>query len=295
MKYSSFKYALSGNVGDNVQSLAAEQHLPANDCRLDRDFLSSACVDQQTLLIMNGWFSQSPRTALPPTSNILPVFFGFHIHRAFKDFLLTKETIAYLKAREPIGCRDVGTCEILADLGIEAFYSKCLTLTFPRRTQEPVNGEVFVVDAHGIPLPPHLRENAVQVSQIVTHVLSDDTKRQIARELLDSYKTRAKLVITTKLHCAMPCVAMGIPVVFFGDPKDYRLAILKDIGIPIHHYAFPKSQFLKTLNKASIQLKGPRQDIDWNPAPINLETEKAAMVHKLKQMVASVVEGANRQ
>jgi hypothetical protein len=36
-----------------------------------------------------------------------------------------------------------------------------------------------------------------------------------ALELLKTYRDRAKLIVTTMLHCALPAIAMGIPVVVF--------------------------------------------------------------------------------
>ncbi len=40
--------------------------------------------------------------------------------------------------------------------------------------------------------------------------------RKAAELLLAEYRKNAKLIITTALHCAQPCMAMGIPVVFIN-------------------------------------------------------------------------------
>jgi polysaccharide pyruvyl transferase WcaK-like protein len=43
-----------------------------------------------------------------------------------------------------------------------------------------------------------------------------------AQEMLDAY-AQAKMVVTTRLHCALPCLAFGTPVLFVTDnPKDPR-------------------------------------------------------------------------
>ncbi|RYF99012.1 MAG: hypothetical protein EOO02_17785 [Chitinophagaceae bacterium] len=42
---------------------------------------------------------------------------------------------------------------------------------------------------------------------------NDDEKFEMAEELLKKY-ARAKLVITSRIHCALPCLAMGTPVIF---------------------------------------------------------------------------------
>ena len=44
---------------------------------------------------------------------------------------------------------------------------------------------------------------------------------QIAKELLDKY-ARAKLVVTTRLHGALPCLALHTPVIFISKSYDYK-------------------------------------------------------------------------
>jgi len=247
MKYASFKYRLSGNFGDNIQTLAAEQYLPCVDFRISRDFMAVDKVTEPTVLIMNGWFSQSPETAFPPHENIRPVFFGFHISPGSISSMLTSAGIEYLKQHEPIGCRDRTTCELLESKGINAFYSKCLTLTFPRRESDPKPGQVFIVDAQCIPVPRNLAKDACFMSHLIPNGLPDRAKELLARAALESYRSSARLVITTKIHCAMPCIAMGIPVVFFGDPNDRRLEILLDLGVTINRYKEPHGRIAQKI------------------------------------------------
>src|SRR5690606_30999823 len=42
---------------------------------------------------------------------------------------------------------------------------------------------------------------------------SDEEKFKMAETLLKKY-AKAKLVITSRIHCALPCLAMGTPVIF---------------------------------------------------------------------------------
>ena len=106
--------------------------------------------------------------------------------------------------------------------------------------------------------------------------LGEEIKRAIALRCLDLYRSQARLVITTRLHCALPCIAMGIPVVFFGDPDDHRLSILRDLKVPVHRH--PSD--------------GVRLDeVDWDPPPLDVEGEKEALIRevqaRLSQMAAS--------
>ncbi len=56
MQFCSFSYLVSGNIGDEIQSLAAEQHLPRLDRRLNRGSLSHVSGPHQREVIMNGRF-----------------------------------------------------------------------------------------------------------------------------------------------------------------------------------------------------------------------------------------------
>ena len=78
MHYRVFKYSVSANVGDEIQSLAVEQYLPRLDGRSERDGLSSVYGPHKVVVIMNGWFTKFAHN-WPPSPNVLPVYFGFHI------------------------------------------------------------------------------------------------------------------------------------------------------------------------------------------------------------------------
>lgn len=288
MKFVSFRYDTSVNLGDQVQSFAAEQHLPRLDGQVNRDSLDSVPSSDPLSVIMNGWFSDKPEN-WPPSSAVTPLFFGFHMtwYNSAKDRYLEPDSIAYLKTQEPIGCRDRQTRDWLIERGVDAFYSKCLTLTFPKRERAPENGKVFLVDVEYHPIAKDLRRRGVKVSQMTIPAYDDATKRQMMRQLLDTYRDEASLVITSKLHCAMPCLAMGIPVVFIGRPDDYRTAILRDMGLEIQPYRLPKSRARRLLKWALYETLGlgyVRKDI-WNPGVLEIEDKKAEIVSQIKTLV----------
>src|SRR4029079_13399168 len=130
---------------------------------------------------------------------------------------------------EPIGVRDAATGHFLESLGIRTQTTYCLTLTFPRRERTPVAGKVFIVDAEDIAIPRSLRNGAIKMTHSMPP-LGPEATLPFAQKLLDMYEEEAALVITTRLHTALPCMAMGIPVVFFGSPTDGRTSIVRDIG-----------------------------------------------------------------
>jgi hypothetical protein len=302
MKYASFIYTTSSNLGDQIQSLAMEQFLPSIDAKFDRDYLSEVTNKEKHLLIMQGWFSHFPDKCFPPSDTITPVFFGFHITdwNESIEYFLKPLSVDYLKQHEPIGCRDKKTMEMLIEKGVDAFHSKCLTLTFPKRLKEPKQGKVFVVDVEKEILPEIISRNAVYISHIVNPIWGEEIKSLMAIKLLNLYRENASLVITKRLHCALPCIAMGIPVIFFGDANDYRVSIIKDLGLPIYPLPdknkknIPKNTsrfpFFRNVGKYNKKIiNSSINDINWNPLAIDFEKEKSIIIEKVKDRIESVI------
>ncbi|MEI6137654.1 MAG: polysaccharide pyruvyl transferase family protein [Mariniphaga sp.] len=306
MKNSTFSYGLSGNLGDQIQSLACEQFLTKIDKRFDRDALKEVTEEEKYMTIMQGWFSHTPERCFPPSASIVPVFYGFHIANQNDNInhFLNPASVSYFKQHQPIGCRDRKTMEMLINYGVDAFYSKCLTLTFPKREAEPQNGKVYLVDVENMKIPEAISKEAISVSHIVNPLWGEEIKYLMAKKLLNLYRDDARLVITKRLHCALPCIAMGIPVVFFGNPDDYRISIIKDLNIPINPIVLskenmpnqqsipPKFPFLNFLRK--IETKTLEEDdtskIDWNPTSILFEEEKKEIISNLNRLIRRTIE-----
>jgi hypothetical protein len=107
MKYALLVYSNSGNLGDEIQSIAARQFLPRVDVKIDRDRLSEfkAPDGEAVLLIMNCWFGHQPEN-WPPPSSIVPLLISMHISAepgrgstkiAASQFLLHEELVSYLR------------------------------------------------------------------------------------------------------------------------------------------------------------------------------------------------------
>ena len=83
-------------------------------------------------VVMQGWFAKRLET-LVPSASVRPVWVGFHLEAQCADVLRRPEVRSRLAAGGPIGCRDEQTANRLADHGIDAYVSGCMTTTFPRR------------------------------------------------------------------------------------------------------------------------------------------------------------------
>ncbi|WP_298316323.1 polysaccharide pyruvyl transferase family protein [uncultured Aquimarina sp.] len=237
------------NVGDNIQSLAAKQYLPKVDTLLNRERLGEYKGDP-IKLIMNGWFTHNIHNWVP-SEDIDPVFVSFHMNNTAAPAMLSEKGIAYLKKHEPIGCRDQFTADTLKTKGIDAHFTGCLTLTLDSyKVDDSERGDdVYIVDPlYSYPRPEkvfyntkitiknilngsvfklgkkdkHVKkfiskevlDSAIFINQEPpSNTYTDEEKFAMAEDLLNKY-AKAKLVITSRIHCALPCLAMGTPVIF---------------------------------------------------------------------------------
>src|SRR5258706_15241966 len=143
LKYGLLGYRGSGNLGDELQSLAARRFLPRVDCVIDRDALNAEpWFDRSEVkIILNGWFTHRPEN-WPPSRRLTPLITSFHlsdeIHPQNQRRISAAKALAegksleYLKKHAPIGARDVGTRDLLERHGVESNFSACLTLTLER-------------------------------------------------------------------------------------------------------------------------------------------------------------------
>lgn len=280
MKYANYKFYARGinNLGDNMQLIAIDyiygcMGIPEKDIiYIDKNELSSYDGEYVVLPVtmplvdyvedgMCGRFSDK----------IIPVFLGLTL---VKDSLLPRE-IEYYRRFEPVGCRDERTMYILRKNGIQAYLHGCITATLPRRNIDKKSfDKVFIVDVvpELIPyIPRELKENA----EFLTHMHEDiDDPKELMQQYYDRYKNEAMLIITGLLHCTVPCMAAGIPVIAARKQISFRFGWLEKL-MPL----YDRDDF---------------GDIDWNPSPIAYEDMKEKIVHITIQRLQETYNKYNR-
>lgn len=220
------------NIGDYIQSLAARQYLNHIDEYVDRDQLGEYDGDNINM-IMNAWYSIWKKN-LVFSRKIRPLLVAVHINNSES---ITDETLKYFKDNEPVGCRDHQTMNFFKAKGIAAYFSGCLTLTL---------GETYKVDAgerneniYFVDYKLGEKENKLidkEIAKILkkyprspirykTHMypLNKDIEGSLyeAECLINDY-ARAKLVITQNIHCALPCLSLGTPVILVMPEFDKK-------------------------------------------------------------------------
>ena len=228
------------NIGDDIQVLAALQYLPSQAAIVDRDRVGRARLPPQTRMILNGWFMHSPST-WPPPPTVDPLVISFH---AAPSKFRGSWRLDYLREQSrvrPIGARDLDTLALLREAGIEdAYWSGCLTLTLRQSEASARADHILAVDLpeQDLAVLRGLTTRAIVAeSQLVgashrswhwrlfgRRKLDQTARLAQARRRLDEFASAAA-VVTTRLHAALPSLALGTPVLFVTEKQmDPRLS-----------------------------------------------------------------------
>ena len=281
-------YDKSNNLGDYIQSISAKKLIGNNSILIDRDSLKNY-FDKKVQLIVNGWFMENSGN-WPPSNFIHPLFISFHINPIAKNKILSKEGVNYLKKYEPIGCRDIYTKKLLKTHNIDAYFSGCLTLTLNKADfiDNKNRNDILVISVFERLIPiikcgkinynniiniikypfryfKYLTANkrlkkkldnlkSVKfTSQILNKKFSIKEKYVLAEEQLKDI-ANSKLVITSRIHSALPAVAFGIPVLFLNDGLDHINHKSRIKGLDNYFYSI-NSNKLKSINITNIKNK----------------------------------------
>lgn len=273
MKYGLLSYE-TYNIGDDIQSIAATRFLPAVDTLFDRDNINKTTLKNPTKLIMNGWYTHGPKNWPPESEKLRPLLISMYIEQYLdkeipKSFL-NKKSVFFLNKWGPVGARDYATLDFLKQNGIDAYFSGCLTLTLQKIPN--ISRQDFILTI-GVPqeiikkIKRKTSREIIDFDTLIDNKFSADERFAIAKYYLYLYQS-AHMVITTRLHCMLPCLALETPVISLSKKEPYRYSGLIDLT---NHYSF--NEFLDSKIDYENPNSNPKQ---YLPIRKNLITKAAS-------------------
>lgn len=224
------------NLGDHIQTLALLQHVKPKTL-LPRDHLTP---QKDLCLLANGWLTVGK---MPGKKDFRDVkYAGVHLAPHCRDLT----AVNAMKDCGVIGCRDSVTADFLEANGVATCLTGCATLTFPPYTGKREG--IYCVD-----VSDEIKEKVVQLYKepiFVSHDLEDLSLEQADDDTLaDQYRRayallmkymKAELVVSSRVHATLPCIAFGTPVIYAGVPKsmDDRVSVLDGMGVQTVNGAF---------------------------------------------------------
>ncbi len=252
-----------GNAGDAIQFLALQEIIKTELTQdlwgfnsfypelISLDLKAEESVDSQDVrLIVAGYtglfVNMFVHAYQPGSGHVRPnscLYLGVSISGSDErggmdgfDIALKLNLPQKLKPYGPIGCRDRATRDFLKAHGVDAYYSGCLTMGFYQRKPSPGANNTVILDLQPSfmrYLPEEIKATATKPTHCLLYrndpaalVSSLDFFAQ-SRALIDYYRTKAKLIITSRIHGTLPALALGIPVIFMSDCTDQRMDMMK--------------------------------------------------------------------
>lgn len=292
MKYANItmekKYQDEGNLGDYVQFIAIDylyKLMGVSETEIIRiEYWDLIDYDGEECILPINFFYFNPSKDGRPfilSPKIHPVYLGLHLPGNISDV-----QGRYFYDNKPIGCRDENTYKLLMSSFEKARFSStdtiarhlnmrcddiylqgCITACFPKRSNG-IYEEIYLID---IPnsiedmLPKEITKNAKKMTQLLYDKLEEEVNRkgvktaqEYVENRLELYRNTAKLIITSRMHCAVPCLAMGIPVVFIVPAISPRYMWMEKL---IRIYTYDEIDI-----------------IDWNISPIEYEEYKEILI-----------------
>jgi len=210
------QYRNEGNLGNTIQTYGL-MHLVTPDFWVWYDNIS---FESDGVIICNGWFESLYQKI---DTRAKAIFAGIHV--TSEPGYTNEQTLEWMRRnRKVVGARDPETAEYLNSVGIEAQFVGCASLLLPRY-DGPRKGVVFVD-----------YDSARDLTHWIPATMTWEVKLKKAMHMLSIYRT-AEAVYTSRLHVALPCIAVGTPVCVKPDPDIRRFSILESLGVAYNQLA----------------------------------------------------------
>ncbi len=264
------------NIGDYLQFITVNyiyQHMGISE--KDITYIDFADVteyngERMILPINNSIhdFVRNGRIAI--SKQITPVFIALQLDIVdnsinIDEFLSDEYNQQYFLKHSPIGCRDIVTYQYLKKYGIPSYVNGCMTATLPTYSGE--RGDKIILADVPTALLPYIPDSLLKQSCEATTQQYHFTEQEVkdyqsiyafVKSRYGYYCKNAKLIITSRLHVALPCTAFGIPVILAKDYVDTRFDFVEHY-IPV----YDRKQY---------------ERINWTPEAPNYEPFKQQLI-----------------
>ncbi|WP_298500979.1 polysaccharide pyruvyl transferase family protein [uncultured Methanobrevibacter sp.] len=263
MKFGLLTYNYTINLGNEIQSIAARRFLPKIDYNIEHHKIHEFDKDTDVKTIMNAWYLNCPE-AWPPSENIDPLLVSMHF--ASNDFtqkaVVSDESKQYFENHGPVGCRDEYTMDFLNKNGIDAYFTGCLTLTLDTAgkynpadedseyillncdsskklisyLKDKTDKKIYAINQDYAPSFKKAWPGMIPKT-LYNHTSYWDSQEKLflAENMIRLYEN-ASCIITDRLHCALPALALETPVMLFNSRAKqdrfnglYRLLLVSNL------------------------------------------------------------------
>lgn len=235
MKYGLIIFSKTDNLGDDIQSYATKRYLPHVDYLIEREAIDKFLPEDNNKVaaIMAGWFLYS-HLNWPPSPFLYPLNISMHFDTYYSKYLgkpLEKNMVLegygakWLNDNGPVGARDYFTLNLLRGFNIKSYFSGCITTTLEKFPNVNNHNSIVAVDVNPLiieKVKSISKKNVVcKTHKIKLESFSMKQRFRLVEEYLKLYQG-ASLVITSRLHAALPCLAFETPVLFVKDTKFFN-------------------------------------------------------------------------
>lgn len=274
-----------GNIGDEVQLVGFLNALKRAGVDysdfIDVDGYDINSYEKDIAYILFGYLNYNyPLDIFPVSKKEHPVCISAHLtdEKRIRDLKELGDELTLF------GCRDYATYNFvkLRFPHLPVFVSGCFSLVQGRREKEPENGVPYFVD---VPkelmdyIPPALRSNAKYATHNNFYFGQDNKEAnkksfEYASKWLMELKEKASIVVTSRFHCALPCVAMGIPVVV---ARNYTDDTDRYTGYERFFHVYMPDEYDR---------------IDWNPGTFDIEWVKDRISEETGKIIPLLEDGS---
>ncbi len=254
MKYGLWYYKNTHNLGDDIWAYAQSLFYPHIDYLINNTdvykFKSENSEDVAAIVAAFVEPYNFEYSFISPT-NVIPLFVSSYFRPTLWEFLQNDLVKAYLKAYEPIGCRTREQADSFCQMGIDAYFSGCISLTLPYLNKQKGNYICCVDVPDDIVALIKQRVGGKLEVKIMSHEIQDvshhsnlsiNERFEIVKSYIEVY-AGAHCVITSRLHTALPCLTQKTPVLL-ATTRESKVGVndiqsrLTDFLPLVHHHYY---------------------------------------------------------